>query len=170
MPKTLTSSNDLGQADVGTKRTIRASHLNDSVEMNAGNEVTLYSRQVPADKLYAHGFGPSDRRAGQTAYAKADLRDDEDNPIEGEVVLAITDSEQRHVVADREYDDLENLREAVEDDRTDRPVQQVFTPAAREDQHIELRIRADSESDGATFDRENSEIKLYFTDIRRSAV
>lgn len=158
-------SHNARYAEVGVKRTIKADQLNDGATMNAGNEVTVWSKQVPADKYYAWGAGTNNRVQGREAHIHADFVDDADNDIEGDLVAVITDSEQRRVVAEYELGDLGTLADAADDDRTERPLMPVLAPLAREDRHLELRINADSDSDGVDLDRDASDVRLYYTDI-----
>ena len=164
MPNQLSKYPDL--AERGDSRVIRSDDLNDGVTMNAGNEITIYSRQVPSDKVYYHGAGRESRTSGRRAFVYADLRNEANEPIEGDLLGVVTDSEQRHAHGEYEIADLETLREAVDDDRTERPMQPIVAPGARDSQHIELQVRAASGSDGETFDRSNSTVELYFTDVR----
>jgi len=139
--------------------------------LNEGNEVTVWSEQVPADKVYAHGFGSGSRNNGRTAYVYAALvasgngTGTDGDPIEGDLVLAITDSEQRDVLARYEFSDLESLADAEADARTDRPLEPVLEPLASEDRHLEVRVIADVASDGVEVDPTDSSARLYYTDI-----
>lgn len=157
------AANRLGNA--GNARTVRGSHLNDGATMNAGNGVTVYSKSVPSDKIYAWGAGSDNRQVGRDAFVYADLVDTDGNDIKGDLEYVITDSEQRDVHARGELGDLETLADAREDQRTERPQMPVTAPIARRDQHIELRVVADTDSDGVTLDRDASEVRLYYTDI-----
>jgi hypothetical protein len=157
-------------AGAGTKRSIKSSSL-EGATLNAGNEVTVFSTQVPADKIYAHGFGSGSRNQGRTAYVYAALvaagsgTGSAGDAIEGDLVLAITDSEQRDVLARYEFSDLESLADAEADARTDRPLEPVLEPLASEDRHLELRVIADDASDGVVVDPSASSARFYYTDI-----
>lgn len=158
----------------GTKKTIREGALDNDTVLREDEEVTVYSRQVPADKVYAHGAGTDDRNKGRSAYAYADIRAGGEGTgtaadvVTGDLVAVITDSEQRDVHARYEIGDLQSLSDAQSENRSERPLQPVVVPIAREDQHIELRIIADANSDGVQIDDgtdQATDVRLYFTDI-----
>lgn len=157
--------------DAGNKRPVKAAHLNDGETMNAGNAVTVFSKQVPSDKIYAWGAGTDDRQQGRSAFIYADIQGTDDSgstvAIEGDVEYVITDSEQRDVEARGVLGDIDTLADAADDPRTERPQMPVTVPIAESDQHIELRVVADSASDGVTLDRSSSSIRVYYTDVKQ---
>lgn len=156
-------------ANSGSPSTIRPSQL-ENATLNAGNEVTVWSKKVPADKVYAHGHGTNDRQVGSEAFIYVDLLADgtgtgtDGDSIEGDLYAVITDSEQRDVHARYQIGDLETLAAARDDNRTERPMQPVRVPVAREDQHLELRVVADDASDG-TVVASDSGIRMYYTEF-----
>jgi hypothetical protein len=125
--------------------------------LQAGEEITIWSTQVPADKAYVWGFGPDDRNAGNANYVYSTFKPtgngsktDGDVINDADVVLAITDSTQEDTIAKTTINpDAGDLNDAVSDDRTDRPVVPEHAPGATEDKHLELRLRARSGADGA---------------------
>jgi hypothetical protein len=139
----------------------------DEPDLVAGNEVTVYEEQVPADFAYHWGYGFSNREAGQTSFVDFDFQNSAGNAIQGELVLAITDSSQEEVLAKRYFESLGDLRDSVASDRTEKILMPEMQPAAREDRHLELRINADSGSDGDTVSSANSDGKLNYGRIRR---
>lgn len=140
-----------------------------STTLRAGNEITIYSEKVPADKVYHWGYGFSDRDAGETSFVYADLKDNSSTPVnlEGQLVLAVTDSTQEDVLAKRYFQSLEDLRAAEADNRTERILMSEMQPAASEDRHLELRVVADSASDGLTYSPSNSTVKLNYGTVSR---
>lgn len=133
-----------------------------SATMNAGNEVTVYSDQVPADFVFHWGYGFSNREAGETSFVYADFQNSSPAAIDGQLVLAITDSSQEDVLAKRYFQSLEDLRAAESDNRSERIVMSEMQPGAREDRHLELRINADSSSDGDTLTPAQCSVKLNY--------
>lgn len=68
-------------------------------EVRAGEENVIGEFTVPAQEVYRWGYGsPRDER--NQGFAYADLRDDEDNPVQGEIWLVQTDApgDNRQVV------------------------------------------------------------------------
>jgi hypothetical protein len=163
-----------GLANAGTKRTIREGDLDDGTTLHESQEITIWSKQLPADKVYAHGAGSDDRQRGRDSFIYAKLHATgsgagaADDAITGDLVAVVTDSEQRDVHARYELGDLTSLADAEAESMTDRPMQPVVVPIAREDQHIELRVIADSNSDGVEVDDggdQSTVARLYYTDI-----
>jgi hypothetical protein len=158
-------------AGIENKNGVTSSDLNDGATMNAGNEVTIYSNQVPADKVYAWGAGSRDRNKGVNALIKADLTNKNSQAnIEGDLIAAITDSEQRDVHARVTVATLDELREAKDDARTERPIFPIKVPVARKSLYLELRVDADSGSDGDELDASDSTMQLWYTDINENRV
>jgi len=147
------------------KRKVSAGDL-DEPDLVAGNEITVYQNQIPADYRYHWGYGFANREAGETAFVFADFQNSGGSAIDGELVLAITDSTGETVLAKRYFESLGDLRAAASDDRTERIMMSEMQPAAREDRHLELRISADSSSDGDTVSAANSDIKLNYGRVR----
>src|SRR6056297_2438011 len=110
-------------ADAGNRRPVKSSNLQ-TATMNAGNEVTIWAKQVPADKSLGHGAGTDNRQVGRNAPTYADLvasgngAGNDGDSIEGDLVAVITDSEQRDVIARTVIGDLETLADAAGDART----------------------------------------------------
>ncbi|WP_251329582.1 hypothetical protein [Haloplanus pelagicus] len=157
MSRDLLPSDQFGRR-VSTVR-IDEGEINSDRELQAGQEITIWSTQVPADKAYVWGAGPDDRNAGNANYVYAMFKAtgngsggfaDGDVIEDADVVLAITDSTQEDVIAKTTINpDAGDLDDAVNDDRTDRPVLPEHAPGATEDKHLELRLRARSDADGA---------------------
>ncbi|WP_380681091.1 hypothetical protein [Salinigranum sp. GCM10025319] len=124
----------------------------------AGTEVTVYSKQVPNDKLFYWGYGGKNRQAADTKFMFADLvatgngDGTAGDPITGDLIVAITDSDQNRVLASWTLGALGELADARGDDRTERPVQFALDPYAKPGRHIELRVKAKASSDGYEID------------------
>jgi hypothetical protein len=159
MSQTLTHYSDL--ANQGSKKPVKASHL-DGENLRADNDITVYRAQVPSDKTYWWGLGGQNRMSGNTAHIYADLIDGAGNQVEGDVIVAITDSDER-VLAEREIGDVDTLAAAANDARTERPTMPALAPYATSDRYVEVRINADSGSDGNTLDPAASSMRLWYT-------
>jgi len=152
-------------ANVGNQKPVKGADLANAT-LNAGNEVTVYSTQVPADKVLFWGYGSNDRQRGRMAYIYAELLANgsgsgaDGDALTGDLVAVITDSEQQDVLARYEVGDLDTLADAQADKRTQRPVFPALSPFATEDKHLELRVRADSASDGKVV-ANDSNVRLY---------
>ena len=160
---------------VGEPKPLNAGDLS-NVTLKAGTEVTVYSKQVPNDKLLFWGHGGKNRQAADTRFAFADLvatgagSGTDGDAILGDLILAITDSDQNRVLASWTLDQLGELADARQDDRTDRPVNYALAPYAKPGRHIEIRIQASAASDGVELDNtENpgtdSSARLYYTEV-----
>lgn len=151
----------------GNKRSITASALN-NVAVKAGTEVTIWSKQMPNDKVAWFGHGSHVREVAE-AFVYAELLANgngagtDGDAIEGELVLAITDSDQRRVLASTVFDSLGELADAFADDRTNRPVMEAMSPYAKPGRHIELRVRADQNCDGYEV-ASDSNVRLYYSE------
>ncbi|MWG36950.1 hypothetical protein [Halomarina oriensis] len=148
----------------GGKRPVTEADLLDQT-LVAGNERTIYAKQVPQDKVYAAGNGGMDRLQGNGAHIFASIVDDVGNPVKGDLIVAITDSEQRRVLASTTVDTLGELADATTQERTERPLFPVLGPYAKPGRHIEFRIRAEPGSDGVSIDPAASDVRLYYTEI-----
>jgi hypothetical protein len=78
------------------------------------------------------------------------------------VIVAITDSDER-ILAEREIGDVDTLADAAADARTERPMMAALAPYARSDRYVEVRINADSGSDGKSLDPAASSMRLWYT-------
>lgn len=151
----------------GDKRPVFAGDL-ESATVKAGTEVTVFQKQVPDDKIAWFGHG-SHQRSVAEAFIFADL-DASGNgtgtagdPIEGELVAAVLDSEQRRVLASTTIDSLGELADAKADERTERPVMEALAPYAKPGRYLEFRVRSASSSDGYEIDTSGSSARLYYT-------
>ncbi|MWG34159.1 hypothetical protein [Halomarina oriensis] len=156
-------------AQAGTKRVIKAGDF-EQTTLKSGNEVTVYAEQVKQDKVLWHGHGNMNRTTGNVAHIYAALvasgngSGTAGDAIEGELVAAITDSDQRRVLASTTIDDLGELADAEASERTERPMHPALEPFAKPGRHLELRILAAPESDGVEVDPANSNARLYYSE------
>ncbi|MFB6255260.1 MAG: hypothetical protein ABEH58_00795 [Haloplanus sp.] len=124
--------------------------------LQAGEEITIWSTQVPADKAYVWGYGRNNREAGNANYIYAEFLatgagtgTDGNTITDADVVVAITDSTQEDTIAKTTLGpSAGDLADAKADNRTERPVFPEQAPGATEDKHLELRLRARSGADG----------------------
>lgn len=173
MPRQLVE--DPRAAGLGNKKTIRAGDL-DQDTVKAGTEVTVWSRSVNDDQLLYHGFGPS-RRSAASGFVYLDLvatgneaAASAGDPIRGDVVLAVTDSEGDRVLAAVTFESLEELRDSANDERTERVIEAAMSAEgdlAGSGRNLEVRIEADDTSDGYEIDPDASTGKLYYGKVQR---
>ncbi|WP_336359054.1 hypothetical protein [Haloarcula sp. CGMCC 1.6347] len=170
MPGATTLSRYQQWYDIGNKKSIPASAM-DQKTVVAGTEITVFAKQVAQDEILMHGHGSHLREIAQafigldvvaTGNGEASSAGD---PVQGDVVLAITNSDQTRVLADVELDSLSQLRDSLSESRTDRIVEELLTPYAKPGRHIEVRLRADSGSDGYEIDPSASSGQLYYTQV-----
>lgn len=120
-----------------------------------GEELTIWSDVVPADKLYTWGLGPDNRDAGSANFTFAEFLasgtgagTDGDVIRDADVVLAITDSTQENTLAKTTLGRAGDLADAKAENPSDRPILPELGPAATQDRHLEIRLRAGSGADG----------------------
>jgi hypothetical protein len=124
--------------------------------LQEGEEITVWSTQVPADKAYVWGYGQDNRDAGDANYVFAEFLEDgtgtgtDGNVIrDAEVVVAVTDSTEEDTLAKTTLGpDAGDLADSKADNRTERPIFPEHAPGATEDKYLQLRLRARSGADG----------------------
>jgi hypothetical protein len=134
---------------------IDEANINDRA-LQAGEEMTIWSTSVPADKAYVWGYGRDSRDSGDANYIFAEfLESGSGTGVDGnvirdaEVVIAITDSTGEDTLAKTTLGpDAGDLADAKADQRTERPILPEHAPGATEDKRLELRLRARSGADG----------------------
>jgi len=148
---------------------IDESNINTDAALQPGQEITIWSIQVPADKAYVWGYGPDTREAGDANYVYAEFLasgagagNDGDVIRDADVVVAVTDSTQEDTLAKRTLGpDAGDLADAKADDRTERPLLPELYKGGREDRHLELRLRARSGAAGVQV-AEDSDVHLGY--------
>jgi hypothetical protein len=161
MPRELVRAPDWTSA--GDKEPIPAGEFY-ATSVKADTEVTVWDEQVGQDQRLLHGHGPREKSYAE-AFVALDLVDDAGNDIDGKLVLAITDSDQRRVLASTTFESLGQLRAASNQDRTDQIVEDILGPYAKPGRHLEIRVEATPGSDGATIDPAASKGNLYYTRV-----
>jgi len=124
--------------------------------LQAGEEITIWSKQVPADKGFVWGYGPDNREAGDANNIYAEFLANGDGTgadgdviRDADVVVAVTDSVQEDTLGKRTLGPTTgNLADAKADDPTERPILPELYKGASPDRHLELRLRARSGADG----------------------
>lgn len=118
-------------------------------------EMTIWHEKVPADKLYVWGVGPNNRQAGQANFTFAELLatgtgagNDGDVIRDADIVLAVTDSTRENTLAKTTLGNAGDLADAKAENPSDRPILPEHGPAASEDRHLEIRVRAGAGADG----------------------
>lgn len=138
----------------------------DTKEVKAGEENVIGEFTVPAQEVYRWGYGsPRDER--NQGFAYADLRDDADEPVQGEIWLVQTDApgDNRQVVKRFSADTLRGDRADI---NTQKPLpEQGQNPFVGENSKLRLVFvpRYDE-----TIDHENSELGLPTTRARAGEV
>lgn len=154
----------------GSKEAIRAGDF-DQDTLKEDTEVTVFAETVADDQFLYHGFGARQRDRAE-AFVGLDLvatgggTGSSGDAITGDVVLAITDSQQKRVLASQTFEDLDELRDSLAETRSDRVVEPALAPFARPGRVLEVRIEADAASDGVEIDPAASSGKLYYGEIQ----
>lgn len=151
----------------GQKRPVPASALQQTT-VHAGKETTIWARKCQQDEALWWGHGPHERDRA-TAFVGLDLVASGNgtgaagDAVNGEVVLAITDSRQNRVKASVTFESVAQLRDALQEDRTNRLIMEAMAPYAKPGRHLEIRLNADAGSDGVEIDPAASSGTLYHT-------
>ncbi len=153
-------SHSMGLMGVGRKETITSDELEGNT-VAGGQEVTVFSQQVQDDQRLYHGYGPQVRNRAN-GFVDLNVQSDAGNPIQGDVILAITDSEGRRVLASTTFDTLQELRDSEAESRSDKRIEPALAPFATSGRNLEVRIEADASSDGDVVDPAASSGKLVF--------
>jgi hypothetical protein len=168
----ITHNSDLAQLGSPTIR--RVSNWQQAT-LRAGDDVTVFREKVPDDKVAFTGHGGRNKLVGQVAYLFAEVvasgngAGTAGDPIEGELIECITDSDGRIVDGDeRTIGDLQNLAEAANDNRTERPLHPIGDPGAEPGRYVEYRIVPEKSVDGYEINPDASSGKLYQTRFDKS--
>jgi hypothetical protein len=154
-------------AGVGSKETIRATEF-DGATLAAGEEITVYRQSVAQDQLLYHGYGVRERDFAE-AFVGLDIVDSAGNPVQGDVVLAVENSEGDRTLASTTFESLEELRDSLNETRSDRVVEAAMTAdgnLAGPGRQLVIYIDADADSDGVTIDPSASSGKLYYGKVQ----
>lgn len=154
----------------GNRRIVTESDLQNST-LAEGEEITVYSKQVPEDKKYFWGFGPENRdRASGFIYGKflasgSGTNTDGTVISNAEVVLAVTDADQRRVEASRVIATTGELNESQSEARSDQYVLPAQAPVAGPGKYLEIRLRALDGTAGGSEVASDSDVQLVFGEL-----
>ncbi|SEF56402.1 hypothetical protein [Halobellus limi] len=167
MSQTLFPADDLARS--GSPRAIKSSHLDGDEALRAGQHIVVWERQVPADKTNWFGHGGEDspldlKRMYADLEASGAGSGTDGDPIEGDVMVRITDSSGDEVKAQKELGDLGTLRDAASDERTERPAMPAMGPYAYPHRKLQLVVVADSASDGNQIDTADSSCRFWYSE------
>jgi len=151
----------------GDKRPIFAENLMQT-EVKQDTEVTVWEEEIANDKIAWFGHGSHVKELAESfiyanLVASGNGAGTAGDPIEGELVAAIVDSEQRRVLRDITVDSLGELADAESSDRTDRPRSEALKPYGKPGRYLEFRVVSAAASDGYEIDPSASSARLYYT-------
>lgn len=167
MVNRLTPSQKLARYD-GSRRAIKASHLDGDEPLRSGQKIVVYDEQIPADKTRWWGYGLEGLPMGVARMyaelvASGDGTGSQGDAIDADVKVRITDSTGDTTIASRELGDLGTLADAAADERTERPKLPALGPAGSSDRRLQLVINADEASDGTQIDPSASSARFWYT-------
>ncbi|RNJ25471.1 hypothetical protein [Halosegnis longus] len=154
-------------AQKGQKRPLQFSEF-DQDTVKEGVEVPVWEMQVAQDESLWFGYGVRVRDyaesfvAGDLVASGAGAASAAGDPINGEVILAIVNSRRNRVIDSVTFESLSELRDAMASERTKKPVMAALAPYAKPGRYLQVRIKADADSDGYEIDPAASEGKLYY--------
>jgi hypothetical protein len=157
----------LAQVDAD-KKAVKGSHLSQT-ELRAGDDVTLYREKRPDDKIQFWGHGDDSRMTGNSAHKYASVvasgngAGTAGDQVQGDLIVAITDSDGR-IKAERTIGDLQELADAADDPRTERPLMEALAPFAEQGRYMEVIVNADEESDGVEVDPSASNARVWYSE------
>lgn len=138
----------------------------DNVTLQSGEWITIWSDEVKAGTLQFWGFGPRNRDASDASFAYCELLADgtgtgaDGDAISGKVRLAVQDATGDDIRR-RVYGDLDDLADAKDDSRTDRPMMPEVQPAASQDKSLALQVKVADGDDGEVV-ASDSNVKLHY--------
>lgn len=131
-------------------------------------EVTLFSTQVPEDKVYWWGHGPQNRQQAsgfwfaQLKASGSGTNTDGTTVTNCDLILAITDADQRRVLASTIIGTGGEGNDAQGESNSDRPILAALAPYAKPGRYLEFRVRAkDSTAGGSEIDSD-SDIRIPY--------
>jgi len=167
MSNKLQQHSALQQADAD-KKAVKASHL-DQTTLREGDDVTVYRERRPDDRVQWWGHGDESRQNSNSAHKYGELvasgngTANAGDAIEADVIVAITDSAGR-ILAERQVGDVDELTDAANDSRTERPMMPAYAPYLTQGRYREVIVNADVASDGAELDPENSSARFWYSE------
>lgn len=151
------------KAKRGTEKRFKTSDLREVSVFSDTYRDILQRRSTESAKFYL-GHGMRSRDDPNAGYFYADIQASSD-PINGEIRFVVyADSEDEVPIVGSSYP-TEELREAADDSRTERPVLPLQLPGAGKDKAIAVQLKADDDSDGDEIDADESNVSIPFTQI-----
>lgn len=142
-------------ADAGSREYIRSSDLN-SATVSEDRWVSLFEVQSSKTIKYFPGAGTANRQ-GNAGFGDLDLQNSGGTATDGELRWEVyRDAQRDDLVAVSDTFRSEDLRAAVSENRTEKPMIPLQKPGAGEDGYVVLAFKAASGSDGDTISTSNS--------------
>jgi hypothetical protein len=144
---------------MGAEERIRNGDLNGAT-VDQDNWVPIFETQSTRTLKYAPGHGVSDRR-GNAGFADLDLQTSTPSDIDGQLRWEVyNDANKDDLVGVSATFRSENLRAAVNDNRTEKPMMPLLAPGAPDEGFVVLAFKADSGSDGDTISPSDSNVDV----------
>lgn len=149
---------------------IRPENLEGGTDLpaNAKRYEPIFTIESQNTVVYAPGNGPNDRQHG-TGWSDLDLRDSNDNPIQGDARWTLyTDDSLKDPMFYSDDIPLSDLRAAVDAGRTDKKLLNALAPAGDEDRVLAFEVSPTEQHTGDTVDEGNSvaELGVAYSAIR----
>lgn len=162
-------------ASAARKRNFTEDDLNDGETLRSDAYISVGEILGTKKKWFAHGYGTSNRFDGDTGYCYADLQADDGTGtivgIEGTLRLVSYHSEDMEVPkAIMDEKDLSDLRESVNESRSDREIIPFQTNGkhAAEDEILAFEVKVTSTYDGHTLSAADCNVNLPYSEFRRT--
>lgn len=132
--------------------------------------VEIFSVKSENTKRYAPGFGTGDRRSSNPGYADFDAQTSSNGDFTGKFRWVLYESDDQEVpIAISQTYDASALRNSVSESLTDKQLHPGKVPVGSQDRVLVLEAKADSNSDGNTYDASasNADSGIPYSLIRK---
>lgn len=164
MPRNLNEVKDTEKAKRGSLQTFTEGDLIETTVFDDTYRDVLRRVSTESAKFYL-GHGMRSRDDPNLGYMFADLQDSTPAAIDGTFRFVVYSDSEDEVPIVGPQADSRDMRDAVTENRTERPALPLLLPGAGKDKAIAVQFKADSGSDGATISAADSDALVPYTQI-----
>lgn len=146
------------EVSVAEKEEIEAEDLDESVTLQEGVWVPIFTVKATRSTQYFAGYGVRNKNLAE-GYADLDLQDSGSNPVSCKMRFALYESEDLdNLLRKQKIGSDKKFRSAVSSDRTEKPIVEQRTPGVSQDRVLALEIKpTSSTNDGNNPSQSNSD-------------